>query len=396
VPARPFADHRVEFFPSLASGRRPGVAGVFAQLRPADGLGQPGEDGVGVSPDDHVTVVGAPVGVGWHHTGDRGPGALADRPEGVVFGHNGIQQAVDGLIERDVHRLSRVAIRRLRPPVLRPPVLRPPVLRPPAPFPPEKGQYRPEGGIDSCHAVAQAHPHSDRRAVRVAGEEPETAHGLGHAAEPGSVTVWPVLAESGQPHQDHFGVRRRQRLRAEPQPFQGPRPEALEHDVAARRQSQDQIPAGGGAQVDGDRPLSPPEGTPQQRGLGTERMPLAGLVSRPWRFHLHHIGAEGGQQSASRGGGHITAELDHPEATQHAVAHNADVKPRCGSRLVFEASQGGSLAVLCPGYLPRGTRGRCAARTGISGGGQATGAWEGIPAMNCGKRSKANLDLLDV
>jgi len=258
---RPPPDHGIEFLPGPGAGRGAGVAGVPAQLWPADGLRQAGEDSVGVGTDDHVAAVGARVGVGGHHAGDRWPGALADGPEGVVFGHHGVEQAVDGLVEGNVHRLGRLAGVAVRSPWPRRalPRLRAIPWLSRAPLPPEERQHRPQGRVDASHAVAQAHPHPGGRAVRVTGQEPEAAHGLGDAAEPGPVPVRAVLAEPGQPHQDHLGVRRSQLGGPQAKAFQGPGPEALDHHVTPGGQGQHQVAARRGVQIHGHRSLPPAE-----------------------------------------------------------------------------------------------------------------------------------------
>ena len=134
--------------------------GVVRVVVPADGPEQAAEQGRGVGRDADERAVGTRVGVRRRRVVGDVADPLADRAGVAVLRQDALQHAEHGLGQGDVHDLA--AARRL---------------------PLVERDERADERLQRRDRVAQAQPHAGGRAVRLAGQVPQPARGLGDRAE---------------------------------------------------------------------------------------------------------------------------------------------------------------------------------------------------------------------
>ena len=122
---------------------------------------------------------------------------------------------------------------------------------PPRPVALPQRRHDAEGGVEPGERVADADPDPHRRQVRcpgrMVGQVTQAPDRLADNAERGAVAVGPVLAEAGDVRDHEIGPAPAQRLLAQAQLGELPRPEVLHQRVAARGQAQHDPGAPSGA-----------------------------------------------------------------------------------------------------------------------------------------------------
>ena len=153
----------------------------------------------------------------------------------------------------------------------------------------------------------------------------------------GLVAARPALPEAGDRAIDQRGIERAEIVVAEAVFRQRAGLEILQHDVGARRERPHDLLALGIGKIDGDRALAAVDrkeiagvaGVAPGLVLEERRSPAAGVVTGAGTFHLHHVGAEVGQNLSGPRPCHDAAEIEHADMRQrsgHVSARLADVQ----------------------------------------------------------------------
>ena len=189
------------------------------------------------------------------------------------------------------------------------------------------------GGVQAGEQIDDRHPDlhrlGARRAVRLAGDGHQPAHGLDHIVVARPVRVRPVLAEAGDGAIDQLRIDRRQRGVVEAVLLQPAGLEVLDHHVAGCSQTTHGLGAFRAGDVQLDRLLAS-VGAQEIGGVsrlaigrgGEGRPPVAGVVARARPLDLDHLGAQVGQRLRRPGPG------QHPRQVQHAHARQRTVGER--------------------------------------------------------------------
>uniref|UniRef100_A0A0N4Z3S3 LigA n=1 Tax=Parastrongyloides trichosuri TaxID=131310 RepID=A0A0N4Z3S3_PARTI len=189
---------------------------------------------------------------------------------------------------------------------------------------PQGGQYG-VGGVKAGEQVNDRHPDlhrlGARRAVRLAGDRHQPAHGLDHVVVAGPVRVRPILAETGDGAIDQLRIDRRQRGVVEAVLLQPAGLEVLDHHVAGRGQTAHGLGAFRAGDIQLDRLLAPVHGVAHDvqfagdpgpavhvAGLAGDGQGLAAVVALHQADGLGNPGAR--IQQAAQGIGALEAEED--------------------------------------------------------------------------------------
>ncbi len=226
--------------------------------------------------------------------------------------------------------------------------------------------------MTACAVASAAMPSARPNGGRVGGpsgqpgDRGEPAHRLGERAEAGARAVGPELAEPGDARDDQPRVGLVQPLGRQAPALEGAGPEVLDEHVGLGDQAQQQLGAGLGVEVQGDRPLVAPEARPPQgdavlrRPVGARGIGLARVLD------LDDVGAVVAEDRGGQGAGEQGGDVDDPDPGQRG---RSPAVRRCPGqrRCVGHPRVGHALIVLrrrrtCRAVDPRGSR-RVAART---------------------------------
>ena len=257
---------------------------------------QAGKDGVAVSADEQALPVGAGIDIGRRDPRQDGTRALADIAGQVVLGDQVLHDREHALVEGGVDHLA-----------------------PARPFPVVQGHHDADDGVQGGQAVADGDAGPGRRAVGLAGDIAQAAHGLADESVAGPLRIGAGLAEARHPGHDQPGVAGSQGVIAHAPLFQGTGAEVLDEDVRLVDEGQGQLPAFRLAQVEGHRALvAPDHGPPGRQALGQGPAPLAHGIALARVLDLDHVRAEVAKDLPAEGPGDEGSHFDDPEVGQGA------------------------------------------------------------------------------
>ena len=165
------------------------------------------------------------------------------------------------------------------------------------------------------------------------------AEDVGHAAEGvldylgrPVIAVRPGLAEVGNGHHDNVRVDGADGVVAEAERRHDAGAEVLDHHVGLRGQSQGDVPAHPGLEVQGHAALARVQVQERQahllvRLIVGERPQAARRVTAARPLDLHDVGAEVGKQLGAVRPGHVVCKVQHANAVEGGLLHGAEHSP---------------------------------------------------------------------
>ena len=250
-------------------------ARVVEQLGPAHRLRQSREEAVAGGDDADVLAVGGLPVVERRRILQPVALAPAHDAEAVVGGQGVLEDAEDGLVQREVHGLAAAAMHV-------------------AVVERDHDRQRVE---HAGEVVGDDDAGTHRRPIGVAGEVEEAAEADAVAVEAGAIAVRSGLPVDRRAGDDQVGMLARQHVRPDPPFLERAGLEVLDHDVGLARQCAEQLLAARLAQIERDRLLvAPLHRPPQRRAALVERPDAAHEVAGPRQLDLDDLGAEIAEQ----------------------------------------------------------------------------------------------------
>ena len=294
---RPLANRRVKFIhpehaPGVVRQRR-----VSGQVGPADHAHQPLENAVAIARHQRVSAVLAAVSIGGRNAGQGAAARFAHRTKGAVLGQQAFHAVEHRLVQRHVNHLALTrAVAVLQ------------------------RQQNADHAVQRRQRVAHAHTHPHRHTAGLGRQVAQAAHGLGHHAKTGAVTVRATLAVTAHAQHDQPRVQPLQGVRPQAPALHGAGAKVLYHHIAFGGQPAHDVLRLTLPQVQRQRALVARLHLPPDRGAVLEQAPLAQRITRAGRLDLDDLGPEVRQRLGRKRPGNQLAEFQHLETVQRTGA----------------------------------------------------------------------------